>query len=337
MYCQHVVINKAHMVMPKLMFIVIIVAFFVTIHKGGRHRHAIDLTNQTVHPGSWGLHPPHVGLPSSPIGDPGGYIPPPVHHHRHPHPPQKPPRPIFPEPTSAPTPRPMAPAEQSSEELDSGQAHVEERALTPHSSGRIGNATSAGVPRTSENGALQRQRRRRLGAPIEDPEVCSGADTGAVIERHQAATRAPALHGDVCRRTDTRGFFCPRASAASDGVGGFSGRGPPCVPLQVAPFCAMPPTPAVVRFVGEKVGAGATAPCRAAVYVDPDTRVRRMDRAKEREELRERVRRNRPKSIHGGGADTDATPTPAAVLATRMAARASSNAENFHTHLRHPP
>ncbi len=34
MYCQHVVINKAHMVLPKLMFIIIIIMLFVYIHRG---------------------------------------------------------------------------------------------------------------------------------------------------------------------------------------------------------------------------------------------------------------------------------------------------------------
>jgi len=72
---------QAHMVMPKLMFLIIIVAFFAAIHKskGGR-KSDLDIRNHTVHwkPANWnwGKEPVHGRLQNSRLGfvDPAAAI-----------------------------------------------------------------------------------------------------------------------------------------------------------------------------------------------------------------------------------------------------------------------
>lgn len=53
MYCQHVVISKAHMVMPKLMIVIILILLFVAIHKSKTKTAVIDMSgNNTIAPQS---------------------------------------------------------------------------------------------------------------------------------------------------------------------------------------------------------------------------------------------------------------------------------------------
>jgi hypothetical protein len=69
MYCQHVIINKAHMLMPNFMTMVTIAALYVALYRGwhsSRRQDILMIRNETIHPIEWSNIRPRKNDPKPP-------------------------------------------------------------------------------------------------------------------------------------------------------------------------------------------------------------------------------------------------------------------------------